>query len=145
MQRAVSLLLIFLLLVSQSLVSVPHTHAGTSLVEPDGHASIPHVHLNHSDHHHAHHHPQDEETQPTVCVPEPSPDHDSDAIYSTEIQLSRASKVLKVIPVELALFLSVIDDGSTAISESRTHTHSRVAQKHRQKCPLFLLKQSIRC
>lgn len=145
MQRVLSLLLIFLLLVSQSFISVPHTHAGTSLVEPEAHAATPHVHLNNSGHSHTHHHQQSDETESTAPEAEQSPDHDSDAIYSTEIQLLRANKVSKVVPVELAVFLCVIDDGSTENSESRISTTSRIAPKQQQKCALFLLKQSIRC
>ena len=89
MPRIVPLLLIPMLVLGQAL---PHSHAGTDVVEPNGHSLRPHIHLS-SDHHHdhddddhEHHHAGDqsesEHSQPTAIATLSVPiDHDSDAFY----------------------------------------------------------------
>jgi hypothetical protein len=94
MRRVIALLLIPMCLIGQGM---PHSHAGTGVCEPDGHAARPHVHLHcghdHQEaveahgHDHAdaadHDHHQatmaSERTQAPVFAP--VADHDSDAFY----------------------------------------------------------------
>jgi len=89
MNRFVSLLLIPMFMLGHAL---PHSHAGTGVVEPDGHSLRSHIHVSGGHHHdhdddgHDHHHAGDP-SQPersedaganTLLVPI---DHDSDAVY----------------------------------------------------------------
>lgn len=74
---------------------LPHSHAGTSVVEPDGHSLRPHIHLssdhhhNHDDDDHEHHHAGEQsdaehsETSATATLSVPT-DHDSDAVYLSD-------------------------------------------------------------
>ncbi|MFG0261361.1 MAG: hypothetical protein ACF788_03125 [Novipirellula sp. JB048] len=88
MVRFVSLLLIPFFVLGQAL---PHSHAGTGMVEPDGHALRPHLHLHSHDHHHhhgdEHHHHHAEVQDPGAQAAGisagifPVPDHDADALY----------------------------------------------------------------
>ena len=103
MNRFVSLLLIPIFMLGHVL---PHSHAGTSVVEPNGHSLRPHIHLSsdhhHDDHHHddhddddhddddhEHHHAGDQsdgehsETAATATLSVPT-DHDSDAVYFSD-------------------------------------------------------------
>ncbi|MGB7324810.1 MAG: hypothetical protein WBD31_08050 [Rubripirellula sp.] len=89
MNRFVSLLLIPMFMLGHAL---PHSHAGTAVVEPDGHSLRPHIHVSgghhhdHDDHDHGHHHAGDPsqtecpEDAGTNSLLAPT-DHDSDAIY----------------------------------------------------------------
>lgn len=90
MYRCVSLILIPMFLLGHGL---PHSHTGSSVVEPNGHSLRPHVHV-FSGHHHSHDDEEhgDEEhsdsrldaklaaTGASAYLTVPS-DHDSDAIY----------------------------------------------------------------
>lgn len=82
MNRLLSLLLIPFFVLGQC---VPHSHAGSGVAEPDGHALRPHVHLHGHVHDdvHAHEHAdedEDESTSPSDSL-SPAAEHDSDAIY----------------------------------------------------------------
>ncbi len=137
MNRAVSTILILLLLVSQSLFSAPHSHAGTSVVEPDGHSSRPHVHLNGSENHH-------EDDDSPSSPSEHSPDHDSDAVYAGDIQLRNDGQVVEVAQAELSGLCSICDDSMTsAVSRLCTRHHS--PPRLRSKCAPYLQLLSIRC
>lgn len=85
MNRLVSLLLVPFFVLGQAL---PHSHAGTGVLQPDGHSTRAHFHLvvgHHQDHdyEHDHHHTGDQaeaghSESAALSVPG---DHDSDAIY----------------------------------------------------------------
>lgn len=78
MNRIVSLLLIPFFVLGQAL---PHSHAGSGVAEPAGHALRPHVHL-HSHDYGDHHHPSSERNKtPLGDEVSPAADHDSDAVY----------------------------------------------------------------
>ena len=75
--------------------ALPHSHAGSGIVAPDGHELRPHVHLYGHDHHthddgHCHHADDDDQSRGDSL--ESSADHDSDAIYlaSSDQSLSRS-------------------------------------------------------
>jgi hypothetical protein len=90
MNRFVSLLLIPIFMLGQGL---PHSHAGTGVLEPDDHASRPHVHLSvgHSHHHGDDHDHADHEHNDDTVTSEANShgntsyslprEHDDDAIY----------------------------------------------------------------
>lgn len=80
MGRLLSLLLIPFFVLGQC---VPHSHAGSGLAEPDGHAIRPHVHLHGHDHGHDHAHEHADEGESTSANDSLSPaaEHDSDAVY----------------------------------------------------------------
>lgn len=86
MNRLVSLLLIPFFVLGQTL---PHSHAGSRIVEPDGHAERPHVHFSTHDHNHshargAHSHsdrPSDGDTDVDGDGLSSADGHDSDAVY----------------------------------------------------------------
>ena len=147
MNRVVSTILIPLLLVSQSLFSVPHSHAETSVVEPDGHAARPHVHFHHhdSDHHHHGHHDGDESPS---SPNEQTPGHDSDAVYAGDIQLLNDGKVAKVTKAKLSV-MSMVCNESATVAALRFRT--RLSFQHssqpvlRPNCALFLQQLSILC
>lgn len=141
MNQAVSTILIPLLLVSQSLFSVPHSHAGTSVNEPDGHAARPHVHLHHADHHDQH---NDGHQQQDSAPEEPLPEHDSDAVYAGVIQLLNDVNVIKVAEAELSAMCIVCDDPSTTVMSRLCTRHHPPPILH-PKCALFLQLLSIRC
>ena len=89
MNQFVSLLLIPIFMLGHML---PHSHAGTSVVEPNGHSLRPHIHVSsvhhhdHDDEDHGHHHAGDEfdtqnsETAANATLSVPM-DHDSDAVF----------------------------------------------------------------
>lgn len=145
MHRVVSTLLIPLLLVSQSLISVPHSHAGTSVVEPQDHDARPHLHLGHSAHHHGeHHHGGDDGDQSSESPTDQLPDHESDAVYAGDIQLLNDGKVAKVAKAELAT-VCLTHDESMKVVLGRRCTQFASPRLLRQKCALYLQLLSIRC
>jgi len=137
MNRAVSAILIPLLLVSQGIFSVPHSHAGTSVVEPEGHAARPHVHLHGADHHH-------ESDESPLAPTEQVPDHDSDAVYAGDVQLLNGGKVAKVAKAEFSAMCMICDESAT-IAMSRLCTRLASPLVLRSKCALYLQLLSIRC
>lgn len=142
MNRAVSTILIPLLLLSQSLFSVPHTHAGSSIADPDGHPARPHVHLHDADHHHGHHEGSDESPSSTG---EPIPDHDSDAFYCGDHQLLHNGKVATVTNAELtALYVSSNESSATA-ALCRLCSQLASPPLQRPKCALYLQFNAILC
>ncbi len=80
MNRFLSLLLIPFFVLGQCL---PHSHAGSGVAEPDGHALRPHVHLHGHDHAHDSDHEYLDESESTSSSDSLSPaaEHDSDAVY----------------------------------------------------------------
>lgn len=149
MNRIVSTLLIPLLLMSQSLFSAPHTHAGSSIVEPNGHAARPHVHLHDANHRHDHHshrhgHHEDGDDVPSSTGEQDS-DHDSDAVYVGDDSFLHDGKVVRAIDAELAA-VYVVGEVSPAKTSlfGLCHLHSS-SVKQRPKCALYLQLLSIRC
>ena len=142
MNRAVASILIPLLLVSQSLFSVPHSHAGSSIAEPDGHAARPHVHLHDSHHDHGHHEDGDDTPSSTG---EQVPDHDSDTVYAGDDQLLHDGRVAKVAKTELAAVYFIADDSSTEAALRRLWVQPDSPPVRCPKCALYLQFHSIRC
>ncbi|MCA9212461.1 MAG: hypothetical protein KDB27_05320 [Planctomycetales bacterium] len=142
MNRAISSILIPLLLLSQSLFSVPHSHAGSSIVEPDGHDSRPHVHLHDTDQHGDH-----ESGSETQSSSEQLPDHDSDAIYGGDDQILDDSNTAKVTKSELTVlyFVGDILPANSTLGTPRLCTQLTLPPLVRPKCALFLQFLSIRC
>lgn len=139
MQRTISTILVLLLLVSQSLLSVPHTHTGTSIDEPDGHTSRPHVHLHGVDHHH---HPVNDEDSPSKPIHDDS-DHDSDAVYVTDASLLNNGRGTEVVKSELLGHALGCDVGLTIESSSLGIRPASLPL--RQECARYLRLRSIRC
>jgi hypothetical protein len=140
MNQAVSTILIPLLLVSQSLCFVPHSHVGTSVNEPDGHSARPHVHLHHADHHDDHDDGNESQSSPD----EQFPDHDSDAVYAGDIQLLNDVKIAKVAKPELSLACFIGNDLATGTLYQRCNEYHLPPILH-LKCPIYLQLLSIRC
>lgn len=152
MNRVVSTILIPLLLMSQNLFSVPHSHAGTSIVEPDGHTARPHVHVHihvHDHHHSDHHHANDEGERPEDSPLDHVPDHESDAFYASDVQLLNDGRVAKIAKAELATDCVVCAQSQNLvlILNSRCGLLAELtsAALMRPKCALFLQLLSIRC
>lgn len=142
MTQVVSSILIPLLLLSQSLFSVPHSHAGSSIVEPDGHDARPHVHL-----HDVHHHGDQESGSETQSSSEQSSDHDSDAIYGGDDQLLHKGNAAKVAKPELKALYFVGDSlpANFSLGSGQLRTELTVPLLLRPKCALYLQLLSIRC
>lgn len=142
MNRAVSSILIPLLLVSQSLFSAPHSHAGSSIAEPDGHAARPHVH-SHGAHHHHGHHEHGDDTPPSTG--EQVPEHDSDAFYAGDDQILHDGKVAKVANAELVALHFIVDDSSAKVALRRLWVQPDSPPALHPKWALYLQFLSIRC
>lgn len=110
MRRILSLLLIPLLLVSQS-VCFGHSHRGSDVTEPAGHAARPHFHVHgkhphsHEKHHHhshdgqrhTHHtHRHADDAREAAVLPgiQPNDDHDEDAVYVSTSEMLGAGRSL---------------------------------------------------
>ena len=143
MNRAVSTILIPLLLVSQSLFSLPHSHAGPSIAEPDGHSARPHFHFHDAHHDHGHHENGDDTPSSTG---EQVPDHDSDAVYVGDDQLLHDGKVPKVAKAELTAVYFITDDSSANAALGRLWSQlGSPPLLLRPKCVRYLQLLSIRC
>jgi hypothetical protein len=102
MRRVIALFLIPMCLFGQGM---PHSHAGTGVCEPEGHAARPHVHFDHHDavaahgHHHAdaadrdHHHAPVTSEKSKSHAFAPVADHDADAFYFTTLNSSLARRL----------------------------------------------------
>lgn len=146
MHRLISALLIPLLLVSQSVCFVSHSHAGTSVSEPHGHAVRPHFHIGSAHHHHhvCRHCDASEGEQ----VPEAPADHDSDAVYASDVHLVASGKSLKIAGPDCESSVVLIECGvssTTAATLIRLCAELRLSLFQRQKCALYLQHLSIRC
>ena len=148
MNQAVSTILIPLLLVSQSLFSVPHSHAATSVNEPDGHATRPHIHLYSANHHDDHHDDHSDGDEPHGITDEHLPDHDSDAVYVGDIQFLSQARANDIVKAELSADDLVYDAVSLLVAPT-TNAILRNRQPApttlRPRCALFLQLLSIRC
>ena len=148
-RRIVSILLVPLLLVSQGFWAA-HSHAGTSVAEPEGHSARAHVHLHGGEHHHHHSHHEhdgdDSDDRPPASPVEPGPlDHDSDAVYLSETQLYTDAKPTKVAKADWSVLCMIADD-STSIAEAQFTAGLRSPPPPiHLKCPIYLTTLSIRC
>ena len=150
MTRLVSLLLVPFFVLGPAL---PHSHAGTGVVEPDGHSIRAHVHLSGSHHHdhdgdeHGHHQSGDQadasgSKTATSAAFSVSTDHDSDAIYLADTNWT-ASRTVAAPPVHSAILIWT----SLAPSVNRDarigcrfgHPPDRYA-----RLPIYLLTASLR-
>lgn len=141
MHRAVSTLLMLFLLVSQSLVSAPHSHVGSSVVEPQDHDVRAHVHLGYA----SRHRNGDDGDQSSESLTDQLPDHDSDAVYAGDDQFLHVCKIPKVVKAELTAVRSIDDDSSANAALSRRWILLDSPAVLRLKCALYLQFLSIRC
>jgi hypothetical protein len=95
MRRAISVILMPLILVSQSMC-FGHLHGGTRSLEPVGHSARPHIHLHGTSHHHhdhgathSHSHDSDHRAKNETTQLSSLKGHDDDSIY---LSLSVASE-----------------------------------------------------
>ena len=126
-----------MLLVSQSLFSVSHSHEGKSVVEPHDHNTRPHFH-----HHDIHDKSEDE--NPIIPSAGQIPEHDSDAIYIVDIQLLKDQQESKVAETDLCSILVLPYASATA--EVSLRCSSLVPPPLlRPSCAIHLQLLSIRC
>lgn len=145
MGRFLTLLLIPLLLLGRP---VPHSHAGSGIVSPDGHDLRPHVHLHsdHHGHHHGHHshdrssHKTDDKDRKVELVP--VADHDANAVYFSlgTVPVSKQSGSSLVQTLELIAF--------NPTPELLAEQECRYLRWHppdfTAKLPIYLLTASLR-
>lgn len=144
MKQTVSSILILLLLVSQSVFAVPHSHAGSSIVEPDGHASRPHFHL----YGYTHHSHRDNDHNSPSSTSQQDSDHDSTAVYTGDEQLFHDSHRVRIADIDLFVEWSVVDSfQTTAASATWSHRcwNHGLTIAPRSHCALYLQFLSIRC
>jgi hypothetical protein len=144
MNRPISTILIPMLLVSQSLFSVPHSHAGSSVVEPDGHADRPHIHLHqhaHDDHQHG---PGEREPESDQAPVNHGPEHDSDAFFAGDSQLLNDGSTAEIPESTLTAVCQPSDD-TASVTATRRFTGWTSTGPLRPKSALYLQLLSIRC
>ena len=143
MRSVTSLSLIFLVLLGQFVAAVPHVHGESQGTEPIRHATRGHVHLHagsdcHEDHDHE---PEDTPSNPI------SDDHDSDAVYVGDFDLSDGGNAPSF--AELALVLALIPDLQSRTPSAELESFRRLLFDHgeslRPKCALYSQILSIRC
>lgn len=130
------------MLLGQAIVAAPHVHADVVDVEPVSHAARAHVHL-HSDHghEHAHHHEPEAPAEPA------SDQHDDDAVYVTDIDLTSVSHSTSL--PELAASFAVIPSVHahlvpTSVSDAGCQWDVP-GDVVRSQCALYAQILSIRC
>lgn len=154
MNRLVSPLLIFSLLLVQSL---PHSHAGSGVAQPDDHGSRPHIHLSLDSHSHGHSH--DEHQDEAHCHQDSSDHsgelaqdgasdlycvngHDSDAVYLAGSTLSLHRLSANGFPSH---FTSLHGDLPERFCIGRTSEGEAYAPPIRHRpLPIYLLVASLR-
>ncbi|WP_345684731.1 hypothetical protein [Novipirellula caenicola] len=144
MIQFVSLLLIPFFVLGQAL---PHSHAGTGVAQPDGHALRPHVHMHSHAHHHGdetdHHHDADEkDVAADVEGIVPAADHDSDALYLTASgqSLTRHSQSF-----EIDVYAANLDASTLPVMvDTRCRYHASVPPDPLAALPIYLLTASLR-
>ncbi len=144
--RALSSLLIPLMLISQFLISIPHSHAGASVVEPNGHSARPHFHVHKHSHdadHGSHHEHESEEESPLTPFGG-GDDHDSDAVYGADAWKDNANTT-ELPKSELSVSWGELSNSTVESQLLRCHIHGPPCKRGLQKCPVFLLTLSIRC
>ena len=145
MQQIVSALLIPLVLVSQGLCT-PHSHVGTSVVEPEGHSARLHVHFGSGtddDVHYSHIEHDGHDEHPSH---EDGPlDHDSDAFYVVDTQIVNDAKPAAISNAELSFVCWVFDESATIAGLRLCMNGGLPPPRRGLKCPLYLRILSIRC
>ena len=143
MRQSLAFLLILLLLIGQ-LLCVPHSHAGTSVAEPEGHSARPHVHLHGGEHHSHQHHDSNQAEPDTADLPlqEGPLDHDSDGVYLSETQLCNDAKPSKVERAESTAPCPA-EVGSAKVSMVVSVRFEAPPPLRNLKCPLYLLTLSL--
>lgn len=146
MRRPLATLLIPLVLAGQSL-SAPHSHAGKSVGEPEGHLARPHIHLDGGKHHHGHHSHEhhDGDELPATAPPHVPADHDSDAVYLPSTQLINDAKPTRVADADVPVACVIFDDAATTGGLRLWLGRGSPPQLVNVKCPLYLRTLSIRC
>lgn len=132
------------MLLGQAVAAAPHVHTDAVDVEQSSHASRAHIHL-HADHCHddelAHHHEPEAPAKPA------SDEHNDDAVYLPEIDLTNAS--LSTSLPELAAMVAVIPsihDHSALVCVDSIGGHWNVLDDGvRSQCALYAQILSIRC
>lgn len=141
MNRAVSSILILLLLVSQSVFAVPHSHAGSLIGEPEGHSDRLHFHLHDGHTHHGQH--DDHDSLPSTS--QQHSDHDSTAVYTGDEQLFRDGEIVRITGVDFCVAW-LCEDISQAITVPGCFPwQHRQTVAPRPHCALYLQFLSIRC
>ena len=160
MRSFISLLLIPLVMLGQPL---PHSHAGTNVVETSDHASRPHLHVasghaphKHADHNHTnhsqrnsshwdgehHHQHANSSVANTVAALSQSTEHDADAVYG-----AGTSCTVKRTPIRSDLSFVVIDRELVvplAMNDASPYSRTSDPPDRYAKLPLFLLIASLR-
>ncbi len=151
MNRVVSLSLMLLLLVSQSLCAVAHSHVGTSAAEPADHSVYPHIHLHGAQHHHGcrrhgHHSPVGNDSGANLPSADSShfPCHDWDAIYGGEIEFLQNGRVTDLAKSEVSS-LSFVCGELLPLCVSSFCSRDPSQQSQHSKCARYLQLLSIRC
>ncbi len=147
MNRIVSLLLIPFFVLGQAL---PHSHAGSGITEPDGHAERPHVHVSKHDHDHgngngAHSHSEHQSEEGNAIdsdVVTSANEHDSDAVYLI------ASSDLMTLPTHSTAVDGLVANWQVAAiplaAKSECQFHSGAPPNRYATLPIFLLTASLR-
>lgn len=145
--RALPSLLIPLMLISQCVISVPHSHAGTSVAEPNGHSARPHFHVHKHSHDgdHGGHHEHESDSEFPLAPLGDGQDHDSDAVYGADVWLKVSTNSTELSEPELSVTCGEISDSTAKSLLLRCHIHGPPRQQGLQKCPVFLWTLSIRC
>ena len=150
MRRFVSMLLIPTFALGQAL---PHSHAGTGVIEPDDHALRPHIHLGldfHDEdaceechHHHAHDVCGSDESDVEKVAHLSTPiDHDSDAIYFAESDWA-ASRTVTSPQVDL-LASYWTSAGPSVVFDAGVRLPTIDAPDPHTGLPVYLLTASLR-
>lgn len=146
MNRFVSLLLIPLFVLGQVL---PHSHAGSGVVEPDDHSARPHVHLSHSHHEHGDGHEHGHEHDTVVssldgftATPH-SANHDHDAVYFAASTVF-ASRAVVATQFEWSTMLDLPLPSTLAIGELRSCSRISDPPDRCSPIPIYLLVASLR-
>ena len=149
MNRLLSILLIPFFVLGQTL---PHSHAGSGMVEREDHASRPHLHLSSADSHdhdgevdpgHDHHHggkASDESTKTKSLSA--TLDHDSDAIYVVQSNstLARSTAFAKLSFVFICTLSEVFAD---RLDRPCLHRSNQLPDRS-AGLPIYLLVASLR-
>lgn len=147
MSRLVSLLLIFSLLLVQSL---PHSHAGSGVDQPDDHALRPHIHLSlhghshgeHQGHGHSHHDHLNEHAPAGATCLYGVHDHDDDVIYLAGSTFSRHRLSANGVPTH---FTSLHGNTPERFCLRQASGSEAITPPIRQRpLPIYLLVASLR-
>ena len=146
--RILSSLLILLTLISQCLISIPHSHAGTSVVEQDRHSARPHFHV----HNHSHdgvdgtHDEKHESHDESPLAPlDGGQGHDSDAVFGSDAWLLSHANSTELLRAELSVTCIALSDSTPTSQYFLCFTRGPTHWHGLHKCPLYLRTRSIRC